>query len=253
MTSWINWQAPIYAWSDKKIKLRDVPYGTIVEVQAAINGMTLCEYIDTTGKKISGWVDQKYLERYVHAPGLRCDVVAIEDATPDPNDPKQFIFWKGIKQVNMCGELCVAFLTGKSLREVLTDWEVKLPSFFRRIFSGGKATGTSNADLIALFALHGLHASPLSLAKYTPGKLEDLFVRNEIIVGVRINTAGELRGGHILHWVALTNITLDRKMMGWVTVYNPYNNCEELYSWDEFVKAAGSPYGVLISHPEVMK
>lgn len=244
MNNWTNWQVPIYEFSDKKRKLRDVPFGTIVFVVEESETMRHVQYTDTTGKLIDGWVDKGNLETYERA--LPYDCVLIEDATPDENDAKQYIFWKNsIKQVNMCGELCVAYVTGHSLREVLTDWEVKLPSLWKRVFGYGKATGTGNYDLISLLALMNRFAYPLNMKKYTPGALADLVKNNDVIVGVRINHGGELRSGSILHWVTVTEVVQDRKLMGWVRVYNPYMNCIEQYSWDEFVRAAGAPYGVV--------
>jgi len=41
-------------------------------------------------------------------------------------------------------------------------------------------------------------------------------------------------------------VITERNNMGWVRLYNPYNNGEEWYSWREFLATTRAVYGVIV-------
>lgn len=245
MKYWLNWQAPIYDWLNKKRKLRDLPLNAVVDVyDGESDGVRNVEY-----QGINGWIDTKYLEPYLHA--LPYDLVDLSDIeTPDNTDAKQYVIWDGAKQVNMCGEICVAYILGMPLSGILANWKVKRLPFYRRIFGSGKASGTTSRDLVELLALADVSASLLesSYKKYSPYMLYNLIQNNWLIVACNIDGGlGYLRGSGVGHWVLVMDVVQDRQGFGWVDVFNPFNNCVERYSWREFLASTRNyPYGVIV-------
>jgi hypothetical protein len=195
-----------------------------------------------------GWVANKDVEPYVENYPTNCVDIA-EIQTANPNDPQQYVNWKGITQYNMCGELCVSYIMGISLAELLKTWEVKMPSSWKRVFGQGKARGTGNGELIEMFNSLGETARIYNERTFTPhaaGLLSGLAIASVKIDGV----TGILRGQGILHWVVITNVMEERCGNGLVEVYNPFQNRLEVYSWREFVASAQSPYGAVLIKKE---
>jgi hypothetical protein len=58
--------------------------------------------------------------------------------------------------------------------------------------------------------------------------------------------AVDMRGSGALHWVVVDRIVADGVNRGFMELYNPAPNRVQLYSWDEFIKSAGSPYGLWV-------
>jgi hypothetical protein len=180
----------------------------------------------------------------------------IFNQTPYPNDFEQYFIYNGAKQVNACGELCVAFVLGISLQELLENWQVKAPSFWKRIFSGGRARGTASSELREMFDIYAqanqelvtaLYEPHAKRSRYTIKGMQRLLGTGSVIASVSIdNNSGLLRGSGILHWVAVTKVTAERNGLGFVEVYNPAMNRIEVYSWLEFVNSARQPYGVYV-------
>jgi hypothetical protein len=191
-------------------------------------------------------VESRYLEGYYET--LPIGSVYVDDiATPDKYDAQQYITWNGIKQVNMCGELCVCFLLGLSLSEFLTVWKTKAPSLFTRIFGSGRARGTGALELKEMLAVFAQDSRQLTdkTDRYTPHMLAEM--KDASIVSVHIDsTTGRLNGGGVLHWVVPVRVWEERCGFGTVNIYNPYPNRLEKYSWAEFVASARSPYGVVM-------
>jgi hypothetical protein len=236
---YLNWQAPLWEIPNVR-KYFDIPPGALVEPLADGDGLTLVRF-----RGFEGWVENRFLDEYER--NLPADVVDLSDIeTSDPHDLGQYVNWKGQRQVNMCGEICAAYVFEVRLSDVLIHWEAKKPVFFWRVFRGGKAAGTNADDLIALFELYGTEAKKLKVWRYTPTYFRDLCEEQYLICGVKMHSSGELRSGSIRHWVVLKSVTIERKRMGYVTVFNPANNCDEWYSWAEWVAAAGVPYGVTV-------
>jgi len=218
-------------------KMRDLSHKMIVTASGEIdNGFEQVYY----GGDL-GWVLSKYLENYDQV--LPKDCVDMGDLqTPDENDAQQYIVWNGVKQVNMCGEMCVAFLLNLPLETVLENWRAGSLPFYKRIFGGGRATGTSAEDLMILLALYGKESVLLSkiLPQYTPELLRPL----TCITSCRMDTVtGRLNGGGVGHWVVPVTIHAERCGYGYVEIYNPYPNRIEVYSWPEYLASCRQPYG----------
>ena len=243
MTGWTNWQAPLYKDETKKAKYFDIPLRGMFDVLSPmpVNGLWQVEY---AGKV--GYIEDRFFENYVSTLPTNCvDLSGIQtDAT---NDAAQYIVWNGQKQVNMCGELCCAYIMGIPLEEVLIRWERDALPFYKSVFQSGKARGTGAEELVKLLGMFGYISTPLKMTKYTPRLFAELVKERKVIVSTHLNTqTGALNGGGILHWCVVKEVVIDRMDMGWVTVYNPFGNAEELYSWREFLATTRAPYGVVV-------
>jgi len=221
-------------------KLRDLPAGTVVSQLSVIDGW---KEIQTKGGVI-GWMKNEYLEEYIE--NYPVNLVPIADIqTPIETDPEQYVIVDGVKQVNMCGELCCAYLIGISLSELLTKWEVKSPPFYKRIFGSGRARGTGAAELVEMLGLFGVSSKQFVDKKYSPHMLKEL--SGKVIASVNIDgVTGRLRGAGILHWVVVTAVQEERTGYGFVELYNPFCNRIEVYSWNEFINSAHYPYGAVL-------
>lgn len=241
---YVNWQIPLWSSPRMVTKNYTIPLNGFIDVVQADEQIAQVRYTDKNGIH-EGYVELRFVEEYHrHFPFGVVDLSDIE--TPDSNDLPQYVTWKGVKQVNMCGEICAALWFEVKLSDVLINWEGKKPSFFKRIFGGGKAAGTNADDLVSLFEIYGTEAKKLKITKYTPTLLRNLCEKYFLICSVKMASSGELRNGSILHWVVLDSVSLERKEMGNVVVFNPAANSYESYSWAEWKKAAGIPYGVMI-------
>ncbi len=69
----------------------------------------------------TGWVNEVFLDDYVEE--FPPNEVKIPHPTNDPNDAQQFMMWGGIEQVNMCGELCAAYVVRNDIELVLNTWK----------------------------------------------------------------------------------------------------------------------------------
>jgi hypothetical protein len=252
MPKWVNRFAPVYVEPKVSRKLRDFPTGTVVRATGNVEGLYEEVHYEDLHSSVTGWVHTDDLEDYVR--NFAVNVVDIENQTPDPHDFEQYIIYKLQKQVNMCGELCVSYILGISLGTFLAYWELKVPSFFKRVFGNGRARGTGTGELSEMLAMFGqpseslataLYQPHIKRARYTIKGLNKLLRRGSVIVSVKIGAGhGLLRPSGILHWVALIRITSERNGQGMVTYYNPAMNCVESCSWHEFIASAGNPYGV---------
>lgn len=246
-----NWQAPLWRWIDKKSKYFDVPLNASLEVEAFndYGDLAQVKYINAKGVSFLGWMDKKYLEPFEHA--LPFDCVDMSDIqTPEGSDAAQYVIWDGVKQTNECGPISVAYILSLPLSAILSNWKTKGPKLYKRIFGQGKATGTTAPDLIEIFALAGLQAVSIDLTfkKYSPYLLKEYLKDNDVILSCNLDTAsGRLRGSGVGHWVVLVEVVCDAQGFGWVIVMNPFNNRQELYSWQEWLGTSRNyPYGVSV-------
>lgn len=240
MKYFVNWQCPLYYTPARAGKFFDIPINAFVELISEGDGFSHVRY---NGKE--GYVESRFIEEYHQVLPYNCvDLTGIQTATTD--DFEQYVIWDGVKQVNMCGQMCVARMLGMPLAKVLENWKAKDLPLYKRIFGSGKARGTNADVLIQLLSTFGEKAESIQMAKYTPTALRDMVGFNHLICSVKMNaTTGALRGGSVLHWILVREVVLERKGLGYVSVYNPAMNCEEVYSWAEWVAAAGVPYGII--------
>ena len=237
-----------------RIKVTDLFERTVVEATGEKREPYEEVRYVTESNVFTGWVHGGDLEDYVE--NYPRDCVVISNQTPSPNDFEQYFIFNGLKQVNGCGELCVAFVLGISLQEMLENWQVKAPSFWKRIFGGGRARGTGSGELSEMFSIFAQESIQLTTAlfephikrsRYTIKGMQRLLETGSVIASVNIDGGtGLLRGSGVLHWVVVTKITAERNGIGFVEVYNPAMNRIEVYSWMEFLSSARLPYGVYV-------
>jgi hypothetical protein len=259
---WVNRFAPIYRPNSNmdakplklSVKIMDLFERAVVQA----TGQKRDPYEEvgyvTADGVISGWMYaadlEDYVENYPH------DCVVIDNQTPDPNDAEQYFIFNGVKQVNACGELCVAFVLGVSLHQLLENWQLRLPSFWQRVFVGGKLRGTGSSELTEMFNIYNRESQQLRTVMYQPHMnrsrytiqgLQNLLKTGSVIASVNIdNKTLQLRGSGLLHWVAVTKVIAERNGLGSVEMYNPAMNRIEWYSWQEFISSAREPYGAYI-------
>ena len=254
---WTNSPAgytPLMQYPKKGIKILDLNPATVLEstgeISTSIDGLVWeCVLCNTLNKTYVGWIETRLLDPYVE--GYAKDCVDIADIqTPEPTDAEQYVLWHKYKQVNLCGELAVCYLLNLPLSTMLKHWEVKQPSFFKRVFGQGMARGTGDGELLEMFALFGGTATRLTtvLNGYTPHRLQMLAETFGVIAGCKIDSkSGRLRGQGVGHWVVVTKVIPERTNYGLVEIYNPFPNRVEVYSYNEFVASARSPFGAVIA------
>jgi hypothetical protein len=262
---WVNRFAPLYKPNSNmdavplnlSIKNMDLYERTVVDSTGLMKDPYEEVRYTTESGIITGWMFQADLEDYLE--NYARDCVVIQNQTPSPNDFEQYFIFNGIKQVNACGELCVAYILGISLQELLENWQVKLPSLWRSIFGGGRARGTGSGELRQMFDIYAQENMELTSALYEPHikrsrftikGMQRLINKGSVIVSVNIDGGtGLLRGSGVLHWVVVTKISPERNGLGLVEIYNPAMNRIECYSWQEFINSARQPYGVYVPDP----
>jgi hypothetical protein len=260
---WVNRFAPLLKPNSNmdevplilRIKIMDLFERTVVEATGEKREPYEEVRYATEKNVITGWVHGADLEDYIE--NYPRDCVVIYNQTPLPNDFEQYFIFKGVKQVNACGELSVAFILGISLQELLENWQVKRPGLWNRIFNGGRARGTASSELIEMFDIYtresrqlvtALYEPHIKRSRYTIKGIRRLLETGSVIVSVNIDgNSGLLRGSGVLHWVAVTKVTPECNGLGFVEVYNPAMNRIECYSWLEFINSAREPYGVYVS------
>lgn len=182
------------------------------------------------------------------------NVLKIPNATPETKDAAQYMFYKGRKQFNLCGEFCVAYsmqddTASNNIDEYLAYWEAKDIKWFKTLFNNGLARTTGIYDLEKMISAYG-YTTPLKRfadIKTTPLAISTVLDYFQAIVGVRIDNHGYLVGNGIPHWVVLEKINVIDELHAIVDIYNPFTNAMEPYTWRELMTSTGSyKYGTWI-------
>ena len=236
-------------------KVCDLPFGTRVEGLEEQDGdYSKVRYV--ASKTFEGWILSAYAEVVEHR--LPHNVVDMEGLqTASQQDAAQYIIYLGNVQYNLCGELCVCAIVGAGLGDFLKDWKAKPLSWYDRVFKGGKSRTTGIVELRDMASIYPCEMMNIQDALLDPFSKRLLlsprrlafFVDKgwQVIVGVRIEgTRGELRGSGIPHWVVVQDVKPTNVNRALVTIYNPFSNRAEEYSWHEFTQSVGAPYGLMI-------
>lgn len=252
-----NSQAPLRDSVGKGKKLLNIPKGSVVNLLEIVpdveyfklNTLWLeVEYRGFQGFSYAGFFDKyenRLLQNVVDLSGLQ---------TPDEYDAKQYVLIDGKKKYNMCGEISCAYIMGMGLKEILNGWSREKPNTVSRIFKGSVDRGTSAQTLVGLLDSFGVKSKTISscfrdpLLKRTIFTLQRAFESlkdNHIILGVKIGRDGLIGHGNIGHWIVLTEIEMYGEQ-GVCTVFNPYDNCYEIYSWEDLVSANAGIDGVVV-------
>lgn len=239
-----NWQAPLFKDESRRTKHLDIPlYGRFKVVDFPVGRLWKVEYI-SNGKTLTGYIEDRFMEWYEeNLPHDLVDMRAIQ--TPETNDAEQYVIWDAKRQYNQCGQICVSYILGLPLADVLEKWKTLDVPFYKRVMGASGKTG--NYDLIRLLDLFGMTASPLTIKKYTPRLFAELVKQAKgVIVSVHLNTSnGSIAGGSVLHWSVVTQVVPEGIEAGWVFLYNPFTNSIQKLSWREFLSTTRSPYGVI--------
>jgi len=135
---------------------------------------------------------------------------------------------------NLCGEFCVAALLGEQIDfqvlNLLRDW-TKEDSGAYYILKHD--LGTDFEDLEDMLDLYDVDYQRLD-RHLTSWQLEyELDSGKMMIAFVTINSCGVL-GGTIYHWVVVEDAKAGGAG-GWVRIYNPFGNQEEIYTYEDFL------------------
>lgn len=148
-------------------------------------------------------------------------------------DVKEALGWAQVNY-NLCGEFCVAALAGSDVLPMLKQW---LSSYPRAKGILEKDYGTGLPDLQSMLDLfnkkYEVFRAEASVAPLTPGYLSKMLDTGRMaIVGVGVTTRGIIQwSSGIRHWVVIEDI-LRVGNSGWVRLYNPYFNREEVYPFE---------------------
>lgn len=227
----------IYDYTGKQQVFRNNPWSEI-------------KFIDKDGIDKRGWVRDVYLEDYIDDPTSHGFEVHIPNPTADSTDAAQYMKWESdTKYVNMCGELCVAFIGGDDIETFLNKWKQMDGSFYHLIIP--KDRGTSADEVNNMLKIYGYPDKYISFdegltdadtgRRVSPGRFQKMLKTHYLIAAVRIdNVAGNIGGGDVGHWVIVDKVITDGIDRGWVEIYNPFPNKRQIYSYDEFIRSCNA-------------
>ena len=160
---------------------------------------------------------------------------------------------KHLRHFCLCGEFCVATLANQDIIPALSAW---IKSNYWRVFAilNNAHEGTSIGDLQSLLRVVGLQGELYSSMPTTPQKIKERLAQGQFAIsGCGINSAGKVKAdGKIRHWVIVEDI-IPVGNSGWVRIYNPFNNQEEIYTYHLFMTSAGTGTGLWVtSLPETV-
>jgi hypothetical protein len=223
----------------------------------------------------TGWVRADVFDKYVESfplpeveipqtPGDASDPFPY--ATSDPNDAPQYMvlgrdqFGRELTKVNMCGELCVAFMTEMGIKPFIKKWAAHPGSLFQwaRGATSDKTTGLSTImnmlealDLTyangSLIDFTASLAGPIFQDKsMSPGKFQRFLQTHQLLANVvvdrftgRLIPNDSLKQSWINHWVVLDQVMPNATDGGRVQIYNPFQNRRQEYSYEQFIRSFG--------------
>lgn len=156
-------------------------------------------------------------------------------------------FGKPLVHFSLCGEFCVAALSTRDVIPLLTDW---VQSKYWRVHPilSNPNEGTCAADLQYMLEMGGLSGEIYSSIPTSPYQIKERLDAGQFaIVGCGISSSGKVKAdGKIRHWVVLEDI-LPIGNSGWVRVYNPFQNREEVYNYNMFIASSGVGAGLWVT------
>ena len=135
---------------------------------------------------------------------------------------------------NLCGQFCIAALCGVDVIPLLKQWYATGLNRAKTVLANDR--GTVIYDLQNMLSLYNIKSELFrtepSIAPATPGYLEKMLASGKkAIIGTGINSKGQASfNGNIRHWMVLEEI-VRMGNSGWVRVYNPFFNQEEVYPY----------------------
>lgn len=251
---WCIKAAPLYNTPGGKKQNLFITVNNVYEVvtnQKISGGKAWSEirFVDRVGIERQGWVQDVYLEDLIEDPNSRGFEVLIKNPTPDSTDAAQYMKWEKPRHVNMCGELCVAFIGGDDIETFLTKWKEMEGTFYKKVVPIDRPTGADQVDnMLKVYGYpdknmrfdEGL-TDPDTGLKLSPGRFQKMLETHYLIAAVRIDgVAGNVGGGNIGHWVVLYEVEPVGIDGGWVKIYNPFPNKRQEYSFAEFLRSCNA-------------
>jgi hypothetical protein len=135
---------------------------------------------------------------------------------------------------NLCGEFCAAALGGSELIPFLKQWiassKVALPILQNDL---GTCISDLQTMLDVLSKKYEFFRAEMSVSPITPTYLRKMLDSGRMaIVGTGITYNGIVKwGSRIRHWIIIEDIVRVSNS-GWVRIYNPFPNREEVYPFD---------------------
>lgn len=169
-------------------------------------------------------------------------VIEAELTSPEPVNAVQYLKIGGKLKYNLCGQFCVAHVAGLSIGTMLNLWKTAAPLSYDA--SVGKDRPTGIPFLQSMLTSVHLESQPfispfvtkegyLFSAKKLAEKCEAGWAA---IVGVKINGSGDVTSqGLTSHWVVINFAQQTQRQNGTVTLYNPFSNGMEQYSFQEVI------------------
>lgn len=230
--------------------LLTIEAGKIVQPTGASQTVAGGLWLEATYRAYRGWIYAGLLEQLVPNPGLPdVDIVSIADdwQNPDVNAARQYILIDGQVKHNLCGPFCAAYVSNSSIKQFLGMWKAAAPEYWRISVQQDKPVGLGVVD--TMLAVWGRPAvrftellrDPVAGIVISPARLKDLLQHTwRLIAGVKIGSNGKLNAGNIGHWVVLEDVQPYGIGDGAVTIYNPFANRYETYSYPEFMRSMTS-------------
>ncbi len=146
----------------------------------------------------------------------------------------------GQRHYKLCGEFCCATVAGVNIYDLLNKWMERRSDVADRVLT--EHVGTSPYELRGILSMFDITGTTIdswkSRDQLTPGRLHEMLASGKVaITGVRV---GNVKQGRldpdqpVDHWVVLEDL-LPVGTSGWVRLYNPYLNQEEVYPYDTFM------------------
>ena len=178
-------------------------------------------------------------------PYYNTPVLRVPNATESTKDAAQYMIYRGLKQYNLCMEFCVAFMMRDNaytdnIDDFLNYWEAVDIKWWNSIFRSNLARTTGIYDIKKALAAYGVQPTEWREVPIDFASFEAKLTTHQAIVGVNIDYKGYLVGKGIPHWEVLDGITIFDDNHAMVSLYNPYNNLMEPYSWKELMTSTGS-------------
>ena len=148
---------------------------------------------------------------------------------------------------NLCGEFCAAALGAEDVIPFLKGWLTSYAGAKNILLND---TGTTILDLQSMLDLfnkkYEFFQAEASIIPLTPAYLRKMLDTNRMaIMGTGITYNGLLKwSSHVRHWVVIEDFVRVSNS-GWVRVYNPFSDREEVYPFTVvFDAASGSAIGL---------
>lgn len=147
---------------------------------------------------------------------------------------------------NLCGEFCAAALAGVDVIPLLNQWKAVYPAALNIMRNND---GTGLGDIKSILSMYNLTFEEFrytpSVTPVSPARLLALLEQGKkIFWGVAIFKANGKLSGAVFndtttrHWIVLEDV-IPVGNGGWMRIYNPFRNREEVYLYEHFIQSVG--------------